>query len=282
MCIRDRYEGAPLVFSFTEVERGRGTLAGASVVNVGSFAFFLAEQGFFVFDGSKSTSIGSQKVDKFFFNDLDFNFIDRITGASDPKNKLVWWSYTGQNNKSGVPNKLIIYNWETQRWSYGEVEVQLIFNDTSVAYDLDQLNPFGNLDTIETSFDDRFWVGGFASLSAFSQNNRLSTFSAPPLEATMTTTEFGGMELFSKPNERLFINGIRPHVDGGAVTVALKFRDNPQENVSTDGPNVVDNNGMAHFTRSCRYARATVVVAAGGTWAHAQGIDMDAAEDGES
>tara|TARA_R110002126_G_scaffold6091_1_gene32040 strand:+ start:7445 stop:8947 length:1503 start_codon:yes stop_codon:yes gene_type:complete len=279
---RVSYEGAPLVFSFTEVERGRGTLAGSSVVNVGPFAFFLAEQGFFVFDGSQSTSIGSQKVDKFFFDDLDFNFIDRITGAADPKAKLVWWSYTGQNNRSGVPNKLIIYNWETQRWSYGEVEVQLIFNDTSVGYNLDQLNPFGNLETIETSFDDRFWVGGFASLSAFSQTNRLSTFSAPPMEAILTTTEFGGMELFKKPNERLYVNGIRPHVDGGVSTVSLNYRDTPQALISTDGPSVVDSNGVAHFTRSCRYARATVTIAAGGTWSHAQGVDMDVAEDGES
>ena len=279
---RVNYEGAPFVFSFTEVERGRGTLAGKSVVNVGPFVFFLAEQGFFVFDGTQSTPIGSQKIDRYFLNDLDLNFVDRVTGAADPINKQVVWSYPGSGNSDGTPNKLIIYNWETQRWSYGETIADLIFNDTTIGYDLDGLNAFGNMDTLTTSLDDRFWVGGFQSLSAFDVTHRLATFSGAALEATMTTTEFGGMELFSKPNERLFVNGIRPHVDGGTITVALKFRDNPQGNVSTDGPNVVDSNGMAHFTRSCRYARATVVVAAGGTWAHAQGIDMDVAEDGES
>ena len=279
---RVSYEGSPLVMSFTEVERGRGTLAGKSVVNVGPFVFFLAEQGFFVFDGTQSNPIGSQKVDKYFFADLDLNFVDRVTGAADPINKQVVWSYPGAGNDSGTPNKLIIYNWETQRWSYGETIADLIFNDTTIGYDLDGLDPFGNMDTITTSLDDRFWVGGFQSLSAFDVTHRLSTFSGAALEATMTTTEFGGMELFSKPNERLFVNGIRPHVDGGTVTVALKYRDSPQGNVTTDGPSTVDNNGMAHFTRSCRYARATVVVAAGGSWSHAQGIDMDVAEDGEN
>ena len=60
------------------------------------------------------------------------------------------------------------------------------------------------------------------------------------------------------------------------------YRDSPSGSVTTDGPNSVDANGTAHFTRSCRYARATIKVAAGGTWTHAQGVDLDVSEDGTS
>jgi hypothetical protein len=278
---RVSYVGAPLVFAFDEVERGRGTLVGKSVVNVGPVAFFLAEQGFFAFDGSQSTPIGSQKVDKYFFADMDLNYVHRITGAADPINKQVVWSYPGVGNESGTPNKLIIYNWETQRWSYGDAVVDMIFSDTTLGYDLDNIDAFGNLETITTSFDDRFWVGGFQSLSAFDLTHKLSTFSGAPLEATMTTTEFGGNELFQKPNERMYVNGVRAYVDGGTATVSLGYRDSPGGTVITDGPISVDTNGMAHFTRSCRYARATVTVAAGGDWSHAQGVDLDASPDGE-
>jgi hypothetical protein len=278
---RISYVGSPLVMSFQEVERGRGTLSGKSVVNVGPFAFYLAEQGFFSFDGTGSTGIGSQKVDKYFFADLDLNFVDRITGVADPVNKIVMWSYPGSGNVDGTPNKVIAFNWETARWAYGEITADLLFSDTTIGYNLDNMDSFGDMDTLTTSLDDRFWVGGFASLSAFDSSHKLSTLSGAALEATMTTTEFGGMELFQLPNERLYVNGVRPYVDGGTYTVSLTYRDSPSGSTSTDGPNAVDSNGMAHFTRSCRYARATVTVAAGGTWAHAQGVDLDASQDGE-
>ena len=278
---RVQYEGSPVVFSFTEVERGRGTLAGKSVVNVGPFAFYLAEDGFYAFDGTQSSAVGNQQVDKYFFNDLDFNYIHRITAVASPIDKIVAWSYPGQNNTDGRPNKLLIYNWEIQRWSRADVEVELLFNDTSVGYTMEQIDSFGNMDTLTTSLDDRFWVGGFDLWSAFDSSKKLATFTGLPLEATVTTTEFGGMELFQLPNERLYVNGIRPHIDGGTVTVTLNYRDSPGGTLSTDGPNSVDANGLAHFTRSCRYARAAVTIAAGGTWTHALGVDIDADKDGE-
>jgi len=278
---RMQYEGSPVVFSFTEIERGRGTLTGKSVVNVGPFAFYLAEDGFYVFDGTSSTGIGNQKIDKYFFADLDFNFVHRISAVASPVDKVVVWSYPGAGNVSGLPNKVLIYNWEIGRWSYGEVEAELVFSDTSVGYTLEQIDSFGDMDTLTTSLDDRFWVGGFASWSAFNSSKQLATFTGAALEATVTTTEFGGMELFQKPNERMYVNGIRPHNDGGTTTVSLSYRDAPGGAISTDGPTSVDSNGMAHFTRSCRYARATAVIAAGGTWSHAQGVDIDATADGE-
>jgi len=279
---RVNYEGSPLVFSFTEVERGRGTLAGKSVVNVGPFAFYLAEQGFFSFNGTTSTPIGSQKVDSYFFADLDLNYVDRVTGVADPVNKVVIWSYPGAGNVDGTPNKIIAYNWETDRWSYGEVTCDLVFSDTTVGYTLDQLDSFGNMDSLTTSLDNRFWVGGFASLSAFDSSHKLATFSGSALEATVTTTEVGGNELWQLPNERIYVNGVRVYVDGGTYTASLTYRDSPSGTTSTDGPNTVDGNGMAHFTRSCRFARFTVTIAAGGTWSHAMGVDLDVDQDGET
>lgn len=278
---RVTYVGSPLVFDFQEIERGRGTLAGKSVINVGTFVFYLAEQGFFVFDGSSSQQIGSQKVDRWFFADLDLNYVDRITAAADPVNKQIIWSYPSSSTGSGEPTKIIIYNWETQQFTYGDAAVDMIFSDTTIGYTLDNINSFGNLETLPTSFDDRFWVGGFNSLSAFNSLHALSTFSGANLESTLTTTEFGGQELFQKPSERMYIDGIRPYVDGGTVTVSIGCRNNQTATPTIIGPSTVDANGIAGFTQSCRYARATVTIAAGGTWNHAQGVDVDAVEDGE-
>lgn len=278
---RVTYVGAPLVFEFNEVERDRGTPASNSVVNVGPFAFYLGEDGFYSFNGSQSTPIGNQQVDKHFFADLDQNYFHRIYAAADPINKIVFWSYPGAGNTNGRPNKLIMYNWEVGRWSYGEVENELMFRDLTDGYTLEELDAFGTIDTLPFSLDSRVWTGGSLALSAFDSDNKLSRFSGDALEAIVTTTEFGGMELFQKPNERMYVDGVRPYVDGGTYTVSLTYRDAPNALTTTDGPNAIDANGMAHFTRSCRYARITVTIAAASVWTHALGVDMSVTEDGK-
>ena len=47
-------------------------------------------------------AIGGQKVDKWFYADLDQNYLHRITGTIDPINKLFFWSYPGAGNSGGT------------------------------------------------------------------------------------------------------------------------------------------------------------------------------------
>lgn len=278
---RIQYEGAPAVFNFKEVERSRGTLTGKSVVNVGSFAFFLGEDGFYSFNGTQSHAIGNLKIDNFFFEDMDLNHVHRITAAANPINKTVYWSYPSKLADNGQPDSIIVYNWETGRWSHGDLDADIIFSNLTIGYDLEQLDSFGNMDTLTTSLDDRFWINGLFSLAAFDIDHKLSTFTGSALEGTITTKEFGGMELWQTANERMYVDGVRPYVDGGEYTVSLEYRDAPKGDVTVDGPNTVNDNGMANFTRSCRYARVTVTIGAGGIWSHAQGVDLDVDKDGE-
>lgn len=278
---RVSYVGGSLVFQINEVERDRGTPAPGSIVNVSDMAFYLGEDGFYAFDGTRSTPIGAQKVDKTFFNELDQNYFDRITAAADPINKVVFFAYPGAGNSNGTPNRLLIYNWEVGRWTTADVTSSLIFRDLTPGFALEELDQFGTLDELPYSLDSRVWTGGRLALSAFGPDRRLARFAGSSMAADIMTTEFGGFQLFRKPNERMYINGVRPYVDGGDVTVSLIYRDSVRGATSTDGPSVVDPNGMAHFDRSCRYAHAQVSIAAGGDWAHAQGIDLDAEEDGE-
>lgn len=282
---RIQYEGPPTVFGFYEVERDRGTPAPGSVVNVGPFGFYLGEEGFYAFDGSGSTPIGDQKVDKTFFNDLDQSYFNRIYGGGDPINKMVFWAYPGAGNTGGRPNKLIIYNWSIGRWSIAEVEGELLFRDLTPGYTLDGLdNVSTDLDALPFSLDSRIWTDGSLVLSMFDADSKLARFSGDALAAEVETTEASGDVLFRKPHERILVNGIRPYVDAADqsdVTVTLRSRANPGATYSNSGPNAIDANGEAHFSVSNRYHRARVSVAAGASWSHAQGVDYDASEDGE-
>ena len=269
------YVGPPTIFNITEVERDRGPVARNSLVNVGSFGFYLGEEGFWSFTGSGSQAIGDQKVDRFFLNDLDQNYIDRVYGAADPVSKMVYWAYAGQNNSSGQPNKVIIYNWGIDRWSTAEVTQEYMFRNLSVAVTLENLDSFGNLDALGVSLDDPSWIGGLTSLNSFNSDYKLCRFTGTNLAATLETQEIGGAN-------RVFVNAIRPYVDGGTMTVKLKHRVAPTDAVTETSENSIDADGQAHFTVSTRFVRAQVNVAAGGEWTHAQGVDAETVADGSA
>jgi len=267
------YVGPPLVFTITEVERDRGPMARNSVVNVGPFGFYVGEEGFWSFTGAGSSQIGDQKVDRFFLNDLDQNYIDRVYGAADPVSKTVYWAYPGTGNDAGQPNKVIVYNWAADRWATADIVQEYMFRNLSVSRTLEDVDDFGTMDSLDVSLDDESWIGGLTSLNGFDSDYKLCRFTGANLAATLETQEIGG-------TERIFVNGIRPYVDGGTITVALKHRVAPGDDVSVTSANAIDADGQAHFTVSTRFARAQVNVAAGGIWTHAQGVDAETVADG--
>jgi hypothetical protein len=271
---RLQYVGPPTVFNVLEVERDRGTLAPNSVVNVGPFGFYLGEEGFYSFTGAGSQPIGDQKVDRYFLqNDLDRNYMHRIYGAGDPVNRTVWWAYPGVGNSGGRPNKILIYNWAVDRWTTAEIEQEFIYRNLSIQVTLESLDSYGNIDALGVSLDDPSWIGGQTLLSSFNEDKKLAGFTGAPLAASLETQEIGG-------TDRIFINGVRPYVDGGTVTVTLRHRTGPGDAITETTDNAVDEDGQAHFTVSTRYARAQVNIAAGGDWTHAQGVDAEVVPDG--
>jgi len=269
---RVQYEGSPTIYGFYEVERDRGTPAPYSVVNVGSIAFYLAEDGFYAFNGTASQPIGAQRVDKTFFADLDQNYYHRIYGAADPINKMVFWIYPGTGNTGGRPNKGLVYNWELDRWSHFEQDADILFRDLTVSSTLEDLDAFGTMETLEFSLDSRVWTGGKLILSAFDSDKKLARFAGANLAATLDTMELGG-------GDRVMVTAVRPQSDSSNanMTVALRYRQTPGGALTTTSAASLDDDGKAHFRVNGRYMRGRLVIASGASWTHAQGVTADTA-----
>ena len=279
---RVQYEGAPYAFGFYKVENSRGTPAPNSVANIGTEAFYLSEDGFYRTNGAGSAPIGAQRIDKWFWSQVDQSYLYRVYAVADPINKIVIWAFPENGTSTGNPSLYVAYNWDVDEWTHGSLSCQLIFRDLTQGYNLDNADGLGfTVDTAPYGPDSRAWTGGRAILSAIDTDNKLARFTGSNLAAVIETGEIGGMELVRDPSQRVYVSGVRPYVDGGTVTVGLKYRDTTQASTSTDGPNSVDGDGAAHFSRSARYVRAQVNIAAGGTWTHAQGVDFDAVADGQ-
>ena len=120
--VRMSYIGSPLFFQFDTISRNVGCIEGGSIAQYGGVTYFLSDDGFYSSNGQQITAIGSEKIDRYFFNNANIGDIDSISAAVDPERNLVIWDYT---TVSG-PRGLLIYNFETQKWCEADTDVDYL------------------------------------------------------------------------------------------------------------------------------------------------------------
>jgi hypothetical protein len=274
---RMTYVGVPAIFQFDEIARGTGTPAEGSIARYENIAFFLSDDGFFALSGAQDLrDIGHHRVDRFFWNDVNQTYLDRISAAIDPINKLYVVSYPGPGSEftGGTPNRLLIYNWSADRWSRAEVELEMIHQAASQAgYTLDSLDGFStNLDSLPFSLDSRVWTGsGRLLLAGFTTQHAIGFFNGANMAAAVDTGEAQVV-----PGRRALIRSLRPLVDGGGsggASIRVGVRNRTVDPVSFDAPVALNGFGACPVRANGRYLRARIEVPAGASWTHIQGVD---------
>lgn len=249
---RMTFVGSPLVFQFDNVQRNIGLVTTKAAASYQNLVFFLADDGFYVFDGSSVVPIGRGRVDDTFFAEVNMAQLHRINAVIHPSNKLVLWAYpTGANTN---PDKVLVYNWAFNRWSRLTVTTEILATQIS--------------------------AGGAVTLAAFDATHAMDRFAGSAMAATITT---GELQLF--PNQRATIHEARPIVISGAsgspgVAVSIGRRDLFTQD-STFGAAVSPNStGFAPLRSSARYHRIRLTTTNNGSFTHLQGVEVEAAPEG--
>lgn len=278
--VRMQFSGTPRVFDFQVAEGIRGTPSPGSIVQVGSVAFYQSEDGFAMFNGSASTQIGAGRVDNWYFTDgthgVDQEHFHRVVGAADPIRKCVMWAYPGPGNLGGNPNRLLIYNWQLDEWSFAEIEVELLTKALSFGFNLDTLDSTGyTLDTLPVSLDSRTWTKGRIILSAFTGAHKLGYFVGAALAPTVETMEFS-----AGTSVRSIVTNSRAIVDANGASVAIGVRQKLGD-LTTWGPAILANSvGYSPQRSNGLYTRARITLPAASTFKNIQGVELEVVEGG--
>ena len=267
-----RYEGTPTVFRFDQVEKDRGLIAGQGIVSFGGYIFYIADDGFYQFDGMQSHPIGREKIDQFFFDDLAAGRLELISAAIDPVHSLVAWAYPTASGGQNIPDRILVYSWAVQKWALIHTDTQFIFRDVSKGFTLDDLDSVSStLEGLPFSLDSRVWSGGSIMIfSGFNADNKIISFDGDPLPATLDTKE---MNLMGR-QRAAFFDGVWPIVDSpGTVTVAVGDRDTLQEAEEFGAATGLNAIGEADIRSCARYHRFRVTATGGLTMAH--GVEVD-------
>lgn len=269
------YVGAPLVFQFDLLEDNRGCIAPNSVVKVGNNIAYLADDGFYVFDGQQSIPISEGKIVDTFFRDLNRGYLNRISVALYPRQNIICWSYVSLFAQvEGMPDTILFYNYAPNsktRWAFASINSYLLLNPISIAYTLDGLDAVStNLDTgIIFSLDDPIWMGELDSLGTIDQNLFINIMEGDALPAIIST----GEAWLKQPN-RTYISLIRPHIDSseGIVSVQIGSRNNESEDISYGATYSMNVAGNFPVRANSRFLSAKFRIT--GNFFGAQGFDI--------
>jgi len=270
---RATYSGLPLVWQFDKVVSERGCQFKNSVCNAGNLVFFLSSDGFYAFDGQKTSPIGSERVNEFFLKDFDSNYDYRMSASVDPLNEVAMWSYTSTQSPTGQPDKIIIYNYVLNKWSLAEVNADYLAPMFSAGYTVDDLdNLAATVDGLSIQLDSRFFKGGQYFFGG-AYGDKIYTFTGAPLTATIETGESP-----ISMGRHSIVTRAYPYYEDGTITLAVGTRDT-QDGTPTYTSDVSPNaDGFAPFRASGRYHRAKITMSDG--WSKVIGLDIEARQVG--
>jgi hypothetical protein len=261
---RMSYIGSPLVFQFDNISRNQGCYEANSIIQYGGTSFFLSDDGFYACDGQQIIPIGNEKVNRYFFDDVDEGSLTLMSAAVDPARKLVIWAYASQ--ASATVDKMLIYNYQTNKWTSGTTTASRIASSSTPSFDLEGMDVFGNLEQIESSFDSRVWLGGKMQFAGV-RDTKIVTFSGPDNTAYIET---GDIEM---PGVTSAITLAKPIVDGGSGNVALLSRRLLSEPAVFGSQTAADSENRVSIRGIGRYHRLQLTPT--GSWKNAVGLDVE-------
>jgi hypothetical protein len=269
------YIGPPLIFMFNQTLTGVGTPAPNSVVKFGDDVYLLTQTGFeVVTQGRVRRDIGANRINNWFFSELDVTQVLRVVGSLDRINRRVFWIFPGTGNASGLPNNGLIYDIDSDRWARFEDELEWIYDALGEGTTLEGLDAIsGSIDALGESLDSRRWIGGAININAFDDTHKSGEFEGPAMDAVLETTE---QQL--TVNKRVHVSRVRPEIDGaGTLTLQAGLRES-QDDAVTFGVAATKARDNGYPMRAqARYHRFRANISGGFT--RAQGISVTEANE---
>jgi hypothetical protein len=265
---RMSYVGTPFIFQFDNISRGKGCMVAGSIAQYQGITFFLSDDGFYLCDGQNVTPIGAEKVDRFFLQDASDSDYGTMSAAVDPIRKLVIWNYKSVNGNRNV----LIYNFKTQKWTYGDAGTDYLSEASTSSVTLEQLDSIsGSIDALTTSLDSRLYVGGKYFLGG-TLATRVMSFTGANQTAVIST---GDLDIGANSVVTL----ARPIVDNGSATVAIASRTLLNQGVSFNTAVAASSENRVPLRSAGRYHRLKVTPT-GDNWNNAISVDVDVTPQG--
>ena len=280
--VRVAFTGGTVPFALDEIEGGRGCASPNGVTVFGRNAYVVAEDGFYLFNGLETSSLGASRVDEWWTERLNYAARSKISCCFDARRKTWLIAYPTQGNS--ICNEILAYNVADNRWTYTDDErMHLLFEMPYEGVTLDDdaalMALFGTtvIDDIDVSIDSPIWSESRRQWAAVGENRAVSLFTGAPRAATLETSTFEPV-----PGRKTFVNELWPVTDAAPedVTGTVLSRLHTQSDAEDTAAATCIDEGVCPVIAEGRYLRARTEIASGADWTEAAGIHVNGRQSG--
>lgn len=265
-----QFGGAPggALYRISKIADGIGAVGARSFVPHNGRCFFLSSRGFYDYSvGGQPRPIGSEKVNRWFLDQINTEDLRKVQGWIDPENNIVGWRFRRNGVAStSIYEDNICYDWELGEFFLEEVSTATISRIATAGYTVD--GPYAAIlvDDNPTPVDDRLYQGGQPVLAALDGDLKFATFSGTPLAATLETSEITSLR-----HQR--VTGAQAIVDTDDATVQLGAKQRLQDAFTWGTAVAIDADGFAPVDEAGKVYALRMNIPAGTLWTNAEGFD---------
>lgn len=208
-----QFVGAPAVWDWTQVAGGEAGCVGQEAwADIGGAHFFVGQDNFWIFDGSRPVPVADSLIRQWFYNNSNPSYRDKTQCVFDRQNNVVWTFYC--STSASTPDKAVVYQLKSKMWGAVDITVEAAMSYISAGVAIDDLSTVSaTIDGLSSySFDSQFWLSGGRSLAAFNSSHQLQSITGVSGTSAMTTGDAGDDDQYSLLNKiRLrFAPGYKP------------------------------------------------------------------------
>jgi len=193
-----QFVGSPNVWDWLLVPGGEAGCAGQDAwTDIGGAHFFVGQDNFWLFDGSRPVEIGTGQVRQWWLDNSSPRSRFKTKCVFDRQNNLVWTFYC--STTSATNDKAIVYHIASKQWGLVDISIQAALNYVEAGVSIDGMASISaTIDGLSAySFDSQFWLSGGRTLSVFNTSKQLQSLTGSSVSSSLTTWDAGDDERYS-------------------------------------------------------------------------------------
>lgn len=187
-----QYVGAPAVWDWILVPGGNaGCVGKEAICDVDAAHFFVGQDNFWLFDGTRPVPIGDEQVRQWFFDNADPENLYKTMCVFERQQNRVWIFYPSAG--ATTCDSTLVYHLKNKKWGRANRTIEAAMNYASAGLTFDSWDDAGaTFDTLPSiPYDSPYWLAGAARLAVFNTSHQLQTMTGAADASSFTTGDAG-------------------------------------------------------------------------------------------
>jgi hypothetical protein len=250
------FVGSPVVWQWNLVPGGEaGCVGQEAVCDIGGAHFFVGNDNFWLFDGTRPIAIPTAPRQWFLDNSSPL-YRYRTKVSYDRQTNLVRISYPSLSS-TGTCDAGLVYHVLSRKWGRDNMTVEAPLAYIAPGVTIDGMDSYGaSIDVLPAvGFDSQFWLSGGQNASIFTSAHQLSSLTGPTAASSFTTNDFGD------DDTETMLDRFRVRFESAPTTATATgyYKANEGEALTTGETSSIDD-GKFDLRQSGRFHRVKVAM----------------------